>query len=130
MTTNITYKDFDFGFDMDSNGELSVLIDEDSIKQSIKNIILTGLVEKTRYQNSRFGSRVYNFLGEKISSLTALQISDEIENSLNNWESRVKVIEVISEANIQKQLYEVLIKYKIKNLNIEDEIVIDLGIIK
>jgi len=130
MAENITYKDFDFNFEMDENGELGVLTNEDSIKQSIKNVILTNILEKVRYQNPKFGSRIRKLLGEKINGLTALQIGDEIEIALLNWEKRVDIIEITAEPNISRQSFDVLIKYKIKNLNTEDSILINLGIIK
>ena len=130
MANDITYKDFDFLFEMDDNGELLVLVDEESIKQSINNIILTLISEKTIYQNPKFGCKIRNLLGEKVNGLTALQIADEIEIALTNWEKRVDIIEITAKPNTIKQSFDILIKYKIKSLNTEDIILINLGIIK
>jgi len=130
MATAYTYKDFDLNFTTDEFGDIDTLEDEAAIKQSIRTIVFTIIGEDARFQNPKFGSKVFNSLGEKINSITAIDLSSKIESSLLNWETRISIIDIVAEPDYIKNSYVVTIKYKIKNLNINDVITIDLGIIK
>jgi len=130
MATTYTYKDFDLNFGVNEFGDIDTLEDEDSIKQSIKNIVLTTIGESAKYQNPKFGGDVFKSLGEKINGITAIDIGSKIESALLNWEHRISIIDIIADPDIVKNAYVVTIKYKIKNLNITNEITINLGIIK
>lgn len=130
MATTYTYKDFDLNFGVNEFGDIDTLEDEDSIKQSIKNIVLTTIGESAKYQNPKFGGDVFKSLGEKINRITAIDIGSKIESALLNWEHRISIIDIIADPDIVKNAYVVTIKYKIKNLNITNEITINLGIIK
>ena len=66
--------------------------DEDAIKRSVKNIIFTILGEKPFEPN--FGSVVNQSLFELNTSLNEIRISDEIKQSLLNYEPRIDNIEV------------------------------------
>ena len=124
------YSDIDQKITLNDYGDIIVLIDEESIKQSIKNIILTNVGERARFQNPFFGSKINNSLGEKINNVTALQISDEIETALENWDNRIIINEVKTNINIDKQLYEISIFYTIKNLNIDGNVNFILDVLK
>ncbi len=130
MATAYTYKDFDLNFTTDEFGDIDTLEDEAAIKQSIRTIVFTIIGEDARFQNPKFGSKVFNSLGEKINSITAIDLGSKIESSLLNWETRISIIDIVAEPDYIKNSYVVTIKYKIKNLNINDVITIDLGIIK
>ena len=130
MATAYTYKDFDLNFTTDEFGDIDTLIDEAAIKQSIRTIVFTIIGENARFQNPKFGSKVNNSLGEKISNITAIDLGSKIESALLNWESRILIIDIIAEPDLLKNTYNVTIKYKIKNLNIDGYITINLGIIK
>lgn len=128
--TDFVYSDLDFNFELNDNNDIDLLYDVDAIKQSIRNIVLTIIGERSRYQQPEFGSRVYGFLGEKINNVTALEIGDEIENAIINYEERVTLINVDSEADIENNFYKVSIQYNIKNINYDDEITINLSVLK
>lgn len=127
--TNV-YSDLDFDFILNSNKDIDLIYDGDAIKQSIRNIILTLIGERTRYQQPEFGSRIYSFLGEKVNNVIALEIADEIENAIINYEERVEIINVDSEADVEKQIYKLKIQYKNKSINLDDEITINLSVLK
>lgn len=75
--------------------DLPVLKNEAAIRRSVRNIVLTIPTEK--FFNSLFGSDVRGSLFEFIDFGTASVISDQIETSIENFESRVDnlAIEVI-----------------------------------
>ena len=124
------YKDFDFNFTMNSIGELSILTDTDAIKQALRNCILTRCREFTRFQLPLFGSKIYNFLGEKINIVSSIQIEDEVRNAVQNFEHRVNILDIIVSPNPTNNLYLVSMRYQIKNLNIIDEVSISVTILK
>ena len=66
--------------------------DEDAIKRSVKNIIFTILGEKPF--DPDFGSIINNSLFDLNTNLSEIQISDEIRQSLLNFEPRIENIEI------------------------------------
>ena len=66
--------------------------DEDAIKRSVKNIIFTILGEK-QFQ-PLFGSVINESLFELSTSLSEMKVSDEITQSLLNYEPRIANTEV------------------------------------
>jgi len=66
--------------------------DEDAIKRSVRNIIFTILGEKPFIPN--FGSVINESLFDLNTSLQEIQIKDEINSSLLNYEPRISNIEV------------------------------------
>ena len=65
---------------------------EDAIKRSVRNIIFTILGEKPFEPN--FGSVINNSLFDLSTNLNEVRISDDIEQSLLNYEPRIDNIEV------------------------------------
>ena len=66
--------------------------DEDAIKGSVKNIIFTILGEKPFEPN--FGSVISESLFDLNTSLNEVRVSDEIKQSLLNYEPRIDNINV------------------------------------
>ena len=66
--------------------------DEDAIKRSVKNIIFTILGEKP-FQ-PLFGSVINQSLFELSTALSEMKVSDEITQSLLNYEPRISNIDV------------------------------------
>ena len=124
------YRDLDYSFTKDENGELLVLTNEESIKQSIITIIKTMIGEKSRYQLSIFGSKINTLLGEKIGNITTFIVADEIEIALKNWEKRIDIIDITTSTDIINQFYKIDIKYNIKSMNLINELSFTLDILK
>ena len=72
--------------------DLVTIRDEDAIKRSVKNIIFTILGEKPFEPD--FGSVINDSLFDLNTNLSEIQISDEIKQSLFNFEPRIENIEV------------------------------------
>jgi hypothetical protein len=123
------YSDLNNLFELNTEGDLGVLYDLDSIRQAIKNLILTPKRSRTRYQDPLYGCGVFSLLMEKMSSATEIMMQDEIETAIDNFEPRVKAVEV-SVTGTDDNTYTVLIKYRVLAVNIEDDLVIDLEVLK
>jgi len=130
MSNNIIYSDIDATFQPTAEGDIAVVYNLDSIRQSIKNIILTPRRSRTIYQDPDFGCGVFDLLFEKMNSATELLLREEIETAIENYEPRVEVIELTVNANTAEYVYSVLIKYRVLAINIEDDFEINLEVLK
>lgn len=82
---DIVYKDIDMTFGKTITNDIAKKTNENAIKQSIKNIVLTK--DKLFFPN--FGTNVYNFLFENMDSLMLQVLKDDIRNSIRYREKRV-----------------------------------------
>ena len=99
----VLYSDFDLSFISHPNTkDITILKDIDSVKQSVKNLILTNKGE--RPFNPRLGSKIRALLFEPVDEFTAFDIKEEVLITLNNFEPRIVVtnIEVISEPDFNR----------------------------
>jgi len=67
--------------------DVVVIRDEDAIKRSVRNIIFTILGEKPFEPN--FGSVINESLFDLNTNLSEIRVSDEIKQSLLNYEPRI-----------------------------------------
>ena len=82
------FKDINLSFKRHPvTNDVLTVSDEDAIKRSVKNIVFTILGEKP-FQPT-FGSVINNSLFELNTSLNEIRVSDEIQQSLLNYEPRI-----------------------------------------
>ena len=87
------FKDINLSFKRHPvTNDVVTIRDEDAIKRSVRNIIFTIIGEKPFEPN--FGSIINNALFELDTTLNQIRISDEIKNSLENYEPRIAGISV------------------------------------
>ncbi len=87
------FKDISMSFETNPlNDDLIALKNSSAIARSIRNIVFTQPGEK--FFNPDFGSRITESLFENMDEVSALEVRDEIENSIKNFEPRVNVREV------------------------------------
>ena len=83
-----TFKDINLSFKRHPvTNDVITVSDEDAIKRSVKNIIFTILGEKPFEPN--FGSVISRSLFDLNTNLNEIRISDEIQQSLLNYEPRI-----------------------------------------
>ena len=88
-----TFKDINLSFKRHPvTNDVLTISDEDAIKKSVKNIVFTILGEKPFQPN--FGSVINDSLFELNTSLNEVRVSDEIKQSLLNYEPRIDSVEV------------------------------------
>ena len=88
-----SFSDFLDNFDIHPvNGAVGRIINENAVRQSIKNIIMTNLGE--RLFQSRIGSDIYRSLFEPLDQVTANIIVEAVKSSIKYNEPRAKVLEV------------------------------------
>ena len=123
------YSDIPFDLTIDEFGDLEVLEDTASVRQSLQTIVLTKLGLKTKYQNPIFGSATADLLFEKLNPFTLSTLEDEVETAIENWEPRVSVDSVDIDSDVQEHQIKVSITYTIVSLNITEEITINLSVL-
>jgi phage baseplate assembly protein W len=94
-TTNVTrqYRDLDLNFTIHPlRKDVNKNLDEVAIVNSIKNIVSTNHYEKPFQPD--FGSNVRRMLFESLDNITASALEREIQQSITNYEPRVKLLSV------------------------------------
>ena len=87
------FKDINLSFKRHPvTNDVVTIRDEDAIKRTVRNIIFTILGEKPF--EPEFGSIINEALFELNTDLNEIRISDEIKNSLENYEPRISGISV------------------------------------
>ena len=104
------YKDIDMSFTTNAlTKDVGKKFDVNAVKQAIKNVLLTQKGEKPF--NPNYGSGVYDLLFEPMDYFVSSIMQKEIETTLENYERRVKVIDVICEPNFDLNQYEIRVEF-------------------
>ena len=111
------FKDISMTFQSNPlNDDLIALKNENAIARSIRNIVFTLPGEK--FFNSSFGSRITESLFDNIDDITATIIVDEIRESIETYEDRVQLIDVLADPNFENNSFDLTITYEIIGRNI------------
>ena len=106
------FKDISMSFQSNPlNSDLIVIKNVNAITRSIRNIVLTTPGEK--FFDPDFGSNVSRLLFENVDDITASQIQEEIEFSINNYEPRVKLIDLQVIADNDNASFDTIITYEV-----------------
>ena len=109
-----TFSDLDLNFlQHPATKDIRKKVGENSIKQSIKNLIMTNPLEKP-FQ-PEIGCGVYNLLFEPMMPSTALEIEESITDVINSYEPRVSLGAVRVTENSSMNGYDVYISFSIIN---------------
>lgn len=94
-----SYSDFDFAFKINPNyGDITPIKDNNAIKQSIKNLIFTGIFERPFNQVVAMGINDYVF--DKLDAISSATIITEIKRIILTYEPRVSDVKVGIETEI------------------------------
>ena len=106
------FKDLSMTFQANPlNNDLIGLKNANAIARSVRNIVMTIPGEKPFNEN--FGSRISGLLFENVDNITATAISDEIRESITNYEPRVSLISVVVYPNFDNNSFDAVVKYNI-----------------
>lgn len=107
-----SYSDFDFAFKVNPNyGDITPIKDNNAIKQSIKNLICTGIFE--RPFNPSVGMGINDYVFEKLDSISVATIITEIKRVILTYEPRVSDLKVGIEA--EKNTVTVVVMFMVVN---------------
>lgn len=122
----IIYTDFPRQFFKNPfNNDLSLINNENSIKASLINLLLTAPGERL-YQPS-LGMGIRKFLFEPISPQTSFVMREKIVETIRNYEPRIEDLSVKVIANENQNSYDITVVFRIINIeqNFEFEITLN-----
>lgn len=104
------YSDFTNSFLPHPNtGQVTRRRNVDSVKQSLRNLILTNKYERLR--NPTFGGNIRRYLFEDVNDITAYEIKSDIEYLIKEYEPRVRLIEVRVDPSENNNAMNVFIRF-------------------
>ena len=101
------------------NGDLIALKNENAIARSVRNLVMT--IPGERPFAPALGSNVYNLLFENFDDLTASAIKSEIENTLENYEPRIKLEDVSVKPEFDRNEFHVTLNYIIVGMDVPQQ---------
>jgi len=108
------YSDLDLFFSAKSvSKDISKVTDIQAVKRSIRNLVLTNHYEKPFHPE--IGSGVRDILFEPMTPITANILARKIQDVVENFEPRAKLIGVRAQPNLDRNEYEVTIEFYVVN---------------
>lgn len=108
------YSDFYNNFNMHPhNKTLARYTNDNAVKRSIRNLIMTRPGER-RFQPD-FGCNLNRFLFENVSNYVGGLIKDVIKESIDKFEPRVRILDILVIPNESNHAYEVTIIFEVIN---------------
>jgi hypothetical protein len=108
------YTDLDLTFTRHPvKNDLVLSVDDKAVMRSVRNLILTNHYERPFHPE--IGSNVRKMLFEPISPLTANYLQREIEDTIRNFEPRVRIQQVIVQTAPDSNAYSAIISFFINN---------------
>lgn len=108
------YRDLDLFFSKNQgNGDVNKITGVEAVKRSIRNLVLLNFYEKPF--NPEIGSDVRYLLFENMSPLTSVVLARAIEDVIEDFEPRARLISVRAFPNLDRNEYEVTIEFFVVN---------------
>ena len=112
------YTDLDLFFNKKATSkDISKVTDIQAVKRSVRNLILTNHYEKPFHPE--IGSGVRGMLFELMTPITAQILTKKIEDVIENFEPRARLISVRAIPDLDRNSYECRIEFYIVNMPTE-----------
>ena len=115
VTRNVRqYSDLDLFFGKkSSDSDISKVTDIQAVKRAVRNLVLLNHFEKPFHPEIAGGVR--EMLFELMTPITAQIIAKQVENVINNFEPRARLVGVRVQPDLDRNLYEVAIEFYVVN---------------
>ena len=108
------YKDLDLFFaKTQASNDVRKVTDIQAVKRSVRNLVLLNHYEKPFHPE--IGSGIRDMLFENMNNMTAFILAKKIEDVIENFEPRVRLISVRADPNLDRNEYEVTIEFFVVN---------------
>ena len=101
------------------NNDLIALKNESAIARSVRNLVLT--IQGERPFQPVLGTEVNNLLFDNMDKLTASAIRSELRTTIENYEPRVEINEIIVEADFERNAFDVTLQYFIIGMDVPEQ---------
>ena len=96
-----------------SDSDINVIEDIQAVKRSVRNLVLLDPYEKPFHPEIAGGIR--GLLFELMSPFTAQQIAKKIEDVINNFEPRARLVTVRANPDLDRNAYDVTVEFYVVN---------------
>ena len=96
-----------------SDSDINVIEDIQAVKRSVRNIVLLDPYEKPFHPEIAGGIR--GLLFELMSPFTAQQIAKKVEDVINNFEPRARLVTVRANPDLDRNAYDVTVEFYVVN---------------
>ena len=118
------YSDLDLFFGKkSSNSDIQNITDIKAVKRSVRNLVLLNHYEKPFHPEIASGVR--DMLFELMTPVTAQILARKVEDVINNYDPRARLVGVTAIPNLDRNMYEVSIEFYVVNQPTE---LVDLSI--
>ena len=108
------YSDLDLFFNKKTTSkDISKVTNIQAVKRSVRNLILTNHYEKPFHPE--IGSGIRGMLFEPITPLTSYVLTRKVENVIENFEPRARLIGVKASPDLDRNAYEITIEFYVVN---------------
>tara|TARA_A100001388_G_scaffold270245_1_gene247544 strand:- start:172 stop:600 length:429 start_codon:yes stop_codon:yes gene_type:complete len=114
ITRNVKqYRDLDLFFSKKTNKDLNKVTDIEAVKRSVRNLILHNTFEKPFHPE--IGGNVRGLLFENMTPMTSAVIARKIEDTINNFEPRARLVGVKAQPDRDLNGYVVSVFFYVAN---------------
>ena len=107
------YRDLDLFFRRKSSNDLNKVTDVEAVKRSVRNLILHNTYEKPFHPE--IGGNVRGLLFENMTPMTSSVIARKIQDTIENFEPRARLVSVQAVPDAQENGYKVSVYFYIVN---------------
>lgn len=103
------------GKDYTGNRDISLLVNEQALLESVKNILITEPGD--RVMNPTFGCPLNQYVFEPIDPILMVSIRNTITNSIRSYEDRVDNLKININMSIDMNTIEIIVLFNMKTKN-------------
>ena len=107
------YTDLDLFFGRKTNNDVSKVTDIQAVKRSIRNLVLLNAYEKPFHPEISSGVR--GMLFENMTPVTAVIIARKVEDVINNFEPRARLVGVRASPDLDRNAYDITVEFYVVN---------------
>ena len=114
------FKDLSASFQTNPlSNDLIALKNESAIARSVRNLVLT--IQGERPFQPVLGTGVNNLLFDNMDKLTASAIRSELRTTIENYEPRVEINEIIVDPDFEGNAFHVTLQYFIIGMDVPEQ---------
>ena len=112
---------------IDEDGRFDYVIDDDSVREVIRNVLLTRPGERLRRKT--FGAGLLDFIHQNNNVTTRTMMADVVKKAVEQWETRVIVeaVEVLPD-NQSLSLVHIIIRYHMRHTRKINQLTLSLDL--
>ena len=114
ITRNVKqYRDLDLFFSRKSNNDINKVTDIEAVKRSVRNLVLLNSYEKPFHPE--IAGDVRGLLFENMTPLTSAVIARKVQDVIENFEPRARLVGVNTTPDFDRNAYEVSVYFYVVN---------------